>query len=45
MEFSPTQIRDVVVIDPVVFEDSRGFLMETWRASRFAEAGIDAAFV
>lgn len=45
MEFSPTQIPDVIVIDPVVFEDSRGFLMETWRASRFAEAGIDASFV
>lgn len=45
MEFTPTQIRDVVVIDPVVYEDQRGFLMETWRASRFEEAGIDARFV
>jgi len=45
MEFTPTQIRDVVVIDPVVYEDERGFLMETWRASRFEEAGIDARFV
>ena len=45
MEFTPTQIRDVVVIDPVVYEDERGFLMETWRASRFEKAGIDARFV
>ena len=45
MEFSRTRIPDVLVIDPVVYEDSRGFLMETWRASRYAEAGIDAQFV
>ena len=45
MEFTHTQIPEVIVIDPVVHEDSRGFLMETWRASRFAEAGIEAEFV
>ena len=42
MEFTSTQIPDVVVIDPVVYEDARGFLMETWRANKFDEAGIDA---
>lgn len=45
MEFTPTQIPDVVVIDPIVFEDERGFLMETWHAGRFREAGINATFV
>jgi dTDP-4-dehydrorhamnose 3,5-epimerase len=45
MEFSHTPIPDVVVIDPVVYEDSRGFLMETWRANRYGEAGINANFV
>jgi dTDP-4-dehydrorhamnose 3,5-epimerase len=45
MEFTRTQIPDVVVIDPVVFEDERGFLMETWQAARFRDAGIDATFV
>lgn len=45
MEFTPTEIPDVIVIDPVVYEDQRGFLMETWRASRFSEVGIDAQFV
>jgi dTDP-4-dehydrorhamnose 3,5-epimerase len=45
MEFTATQIPDVVVIDPLVHEDSRGFLMETWQADRFREAGIDAVFV
>ena len=45
MEFAPTQIPDVIVIDPVVYEDQRGFLMETWHAKKFREAGIDAEFV
>ena len=45
MEFTATQISDVVVIDPLVHEDERGFLMETWQAERFQAAGIDAVFV
>ena len=45
MEFTATQIPDVIVIDPIVFEDERGFLMETWQAKRFNEVGIDATFV
>ncbi len=45
MEFAATLFPDVVVIDPVVYEDERGFLMETWRADRFSGAGIDALFV
>ena len=45
MEFTATQIPQVIVIDPVVFEDSRGFFMETWHARKFKEAGVDANFV
>ena len=45
MEFTATQIPDVIVIDPLVHEDARGFLMETWQADRFRDAGIDATFV
>lgn len=45
MKFSRTAIADVVVIDPVVYEDARGFLMETWQERRYREAGIDAQFV
>ena len=39
MEFTATQIPEVIVIDPVVFEDQRGFFMETWQAQKFNEAG------
>ena len=45
MKFTATQIADVVVIEPVVHEDERGFFMETWRENTFKEAGIDASFV
>ncbi len=45
MEFTATQIPDVIVIDPVVYEDTRGFFMETWQEQKFRDAGIDAKFV
>ena len=45
MKFAPTAIPDVVLVEPRVHEDRRGFFMETWHAQKFAEAGIDASFV
>jgi len=35
----------VVVIEPVVYGDERGFFMETWRENTYKEAGIEASFV
>ncbi|MEJ1963922.1 MAG: dTDP-4-dehydrorhamnose 3,5-epimerase [Gammaproteobacteria bacterium] len=32
-------------IQPRVFDDARGFFLETWQERRFAEAGIHARFV
>ena len=45
MQFIPTSIPDVIVIEPKVFGDERGFFMETYQVQRFADAGIDADFV
>jgi dTDP-4-dehydrorhamnose 3,5-epimerase len=45
MEFIPTGIPDVVLIKPRVFEDPRGFFLETYREDRFIEAGIRQTFV
>ncbi len=45
MKFIPTSIPDVVLIEPEIFGDNRGFFMETWRAEKFAGAGIDQRFV
>jgi dTDP-4-dehydrorhamnose 3,5-epimerase len=45
MKFMPSKIPDVVVIEPKVFGDHRGFFMETWQEKVFAEAGITDPFV
>lgn len=45
MKFVPTAIPDVVVVEPQVFGDHRGFFMETWHRARFAAGGIDTDFV
>jgi len=45
MNFLPTDIPDVILIEPRVRGDERGFFMETYQAQNFAAAGIDAVFV
>ena len=45
MKFLPTRLPDVVLIEPEMYGDQRGFFMETWHARKFAAAGIQAAFV
>jgi len=45
MKFHKTPIVDVVLIEPQVFGDDRGFFMETWQALKFQASGIDAKFV
>ena len=41
----PTRIPEVVLIEPDVHGDERGFLVETFRQSALSELGIDASFV
>ena len=45
MEFIQTRIPEVICIKPDVFEDERGYFMETFRAQLFAEEGIQYKFV
>jgi dTDP-4-dehydrorhamnose 3,5-epimerase len=45
MKFHSTPIQDVVLIEPQIFGDARGFFLETWQKEKFAAAGIDATFV
>lgn len=45
MRLENTPIQDVVLIEPQVFGDARGFFLETWQKEKFAAAGIDATFV
>ena len=45
MDFKATKIPEVIIIEPTVHGDERGFFMETFRAGEFAAAGIDGSFV
>ena len=45
MQFERTAIPDVILIQPRVYGDERGFFMETFRADEFAAYGIVAGFV
>jgi dTDP-4-dehydrorhamnose 3,5-epimerase len=45
MNVLPTALPGVLIIEPRVFGDARGFFMETWHADRYAEAGIPSRFV
>lgn len=45
MKFIPTSIPDVLLIEPDVHGDTRGFFMETYREDLFQEAGIPTDFV
>jgi dTDP-4-dehydrorhamnose 3,5-epimerase len=42
---TPQAIPDVILIEPQVFGDERGYFMETYHAERYAEIGITTAFV
>jgi len=45
VKLTATSLDGVMVIEPDVFADERGFFMETWHAAKFAAAGLDLAFV
>lgn len=45
MKVTPTALPEVLVLEPQVFEDERGWFVETYRADRYAEVGIRDCFV
>jgi dTDP-4-dehydrorhamnose 3,5-epimerase len=44
MQTLTTAIPGVLIFEPKVFGDARGFFMETWNHARYSEAGLDAMF-
>ena len=44
-KFRRLEIPEVILIEPVVFEDERGFFMETYKYSDFSNFGIKERFV
>jgi len=45
MKLVPTQLPEVLLLEPRVFGDSRGFLFESWNEREFERAGIQGRFV
>lgn len=45
MKVTQTDIEEVLLIEPKVFGDARGFFVETFSSERYAEAGIAGPFV
>ncbi|MDO5860139.1 dTDP-4-dehydrorhamnose 3,5-epimerase [Methanobrevibacter sp.] len=44
-KFTETGIEGMFVVEPTVFEDNRGYFMETFQENDFKEAGYDLKFV
>ena len=45
MKVNPTAIEDVLVFEPTVYGDDRGYFMETWRQSSFDDIDVGHTFV
>jgi dTDP-4-dehydrorhamnose 3,5-epimerase len=45
MKVIPTRLPEVLLIEPTVHRDVRGFFVETYHARRYAEAGLGVTFV
>ena len=45
MKFLETELPGVLIVEPDVFRDARGFFLETFHASRYRDGGIPYDFV
>jgi len=45
MRIDTTKLPGVLILEPQVFRDERGFFLETYHARRYEAVGIDATFV
>jgi dTDP-4-dehydrorhamnose 3,5-epimerase len=45
VKVTPTEIPDVLLIEPDVHRDERGFFVESYQRDRFRKAGIECEFV
>lgn len=45
MKIESTALPGVLLIEPDVFGDARGFFLETWNRRRYRDAGLDQEFV
>ena len=45
MEFQPLELPEVILVEPKVHRDGRGFFLETYHQRKFADGGVTAEFV
>jgi dTDP-4-dehydrorhamnose 3,5-epimerase len=45
MRFLPTALPDVIIVEPDVYQDDRGFFLETYHLQKYRKGGIPTAFV
>ena len=45
MKVIEASIKDVLILEPSIFRDPRGFFVETYRKNRYKDLGIDVDFV
>jgi dTDP-4-dehydrorhamnose 3,5-epimerase len=45
MQVIPTALPEVLIVEPKLFGDHRGFFLETYQLGRYAESGISRPFV
>jgi dTDP-4-dehydrorhamnose 3,5-epimerase len=45
IQLLPTALPDVVVLEPDVFRDARGFFLEAWHEEKFRDVGLAVRFV
>ena len=45
MKFTPLAIPDVLLVEPAVFRDDRGYFLETWHQEKYRAGGLPGTFV
>lgn len=45
MKVTPTKIKDVLIIEPDIFQDNRGWFFESYNKEKLKEFGIDRDFI
>jgi dTDP-4-dehydrorhamnose 3,5-epimerase len=45
VRFAPTELPEVIIIEPDVYRDARGFFVETYHEDKYRAAGIEGPFV
>ena len=45
MRFLPTSLPGVIIVEPDVYQDERGFFLETYHLRKYRDAGIPLTFV